>query len=377
LIPFRLHRWIASGRDRSISATEALEESGRSIAQRDPLISAKEQLSDAEVRLLAAQGQLEATERARDAAEAELARLTGALAAATGERDELGARLAETARQDDAARRLGLRPRPSRIFFMHIGKTAGSYVNDMFIRSLGAANCAEHCELFLHDPVLFRRAIADKVFVSGHIYYHDWVRLVGEADRDFLKITFLRDPLEHIISHLRFCEHFSRPELKAAYDNVLNAEVRGVVDMLARVDFASPQAMIQMLETLPPKGVELFDNCQSRYFLAGGDHVARFTDPLGMHLWRPLLAMLAKFDVVGTTGTILPTLRQVGALLGVELQLHEEIVGATASSKRINQSDPAVMRALRQRILLDDALYGAVNENRPAGAARERTESPI
>ena len=30
---------------------------------------------------------------------------------------------------------------------MHIGKTAGSYVNDMFIRSLGAANCAEHCEL--------------------------------------------------------------------------------------------------------------------------------------------------------------------------------------------------------------------------------------
>jgi hypothetical protein len=363
-------------RDRSIN-TEALEEPGGSIAQRDALISAKEQLSDAEVRLLAAQEQLEATKRARDAAEAERARLIGALAAATRERDELGAGLAETARRDDAATRLGLRPRPSRIFFMHIGKTAGSYVNDMFIRSLGTANCAEHCELFLHDPALFRRAIADKVFVSGHIYYHDWVRLVGEADRDFLKITFLRDPLEHIMSHLRFCEHFSRPELKAAYDSMLNAEVRGVVDLLAQVDFASSEAVIQMLETLPPKGVELFDNCQSRYFLAGGEHVARFTDPLGLHLWRPLLAMLAKFDIVGTTEMILPSLRQVGALLGVELRLHEEVVGATASAKRINQSDPAVTRALRQRILLDDALYQAVSENRPAWAADERAESLV
>jgi hypothetical protein len=376
LIPFRLHRWIPSVRDRSIN-TEALEEPGGSIAQRDALISAKEQLSDAEVRLLAAQEQLEATKRARDAAEAERARLIGALAAATRERDELGAGLAETARRDDAATRLGLRPRPSRIFFMHIGKTAGSYVNDMFIRSLGAANCAEHCELFLHDPALFRRAIADKVFVSGHIYYHDWVRLVGEADRDFLKITFLRDPLEHIISHLRFVEHFSRPELKAAYDSMLNAEVRGVVDLLAQVDFACSEAVIQMLDTLPPKGVELFDNCQSRYFLAGGEHVARFTDPLGMHLWRPLLAMLEKFDVVGTTEMILPSLRQIGALLGIELRLHEEVVGATASAKRINQSDPAVMRALRQRILLDDALFRAVSENRPAWAARERAESLV
>jgi hypothetical protein len=372
LIPFRPHRWIPSVRDRSIDATEALEEPGRSIAQRAPLISAKEQLSDAEVRLLAVQEQLEATKRTRDAAEAELARLTGALAAVTRERDELGARLAETARRDDAATRLGLRPRPSRIFFMHIGKTAGSYVNDMFIRSLGAANCAEHCELFLHDPALFRQAIADKVFVSGHIYYHDWVRLVGEADRDFLKITFLRDPLEHIMSHLRFVEHFSRPELKAAYNSMLNAEMRGVVDLLAEVDFASSEAVIQILETLPPKGVELFDNCQSRYFLAGGEHVARFTDPLGMHLWRPLLAMLARFDIVGTTEMILPSLREVGALLGIELRLHEEVVGATASVKRINKSDPSVMRALRQRNLLDDALYQAVSENRPAWAANER-----
>ena len=339
--------------------------------------AAKEQLSEAEARLVIAREQLELTEQARDAAETELARLTGALAAATCERDELRGRLAETARQDDAATRLGLRPRPSRVFFMHIGKTAGSYVNDMFIRSLGPANCAEHCELFLHDPALFRRAIADKVFVSGHIYYHDWVRLVGEADRDFLKITFLRDPLEHIISHLQFVEHFSRPELKAAYDTVLNAEVRGVVDLLAQVDFASSEAMTHMLKTLPPKGVELFDNCQSRYFLAGGEYVARFTDPLGMHLWRPLLAMLAKFDVVGTTEMILPSLRQIGALLGVELRLHEEVVGAAASAKRINKSDPAILRALRQRILLDDALYRAVSEDRPAWAANERAETSL
>lgn len=50
---------------------------------------------------------------------------------------------------------------------------ASGYVNDKFSRSFGAANCAEHCELFLHAPALFRRTIADKVFVSKHIYYHD------------------------------------------------------------------------------------------------------------------------------------------------------------------------------------------------------------
>ena len=66
---------------------------------------------------------------------------------------------------------------------------------------------------------------------------------MGDADRQFLKITFVRDPLEHIISHLRFAEHYSRPELEAAYDGMLSPEVRDVVDRLARVDFACSEAI--------------------------------------------------------------------------------------------------------------------------------------
>jgi hypothetical protein len=75
--------------------------------------------------------------------------------------------------------------------------------------------------------------------------------------------------------------------------------------------------------------------------------------------------MLPKFDFVGTTEMIPPVLRQIGALLGVELHLHERIVGSTASPKRIDRSDRAVVQALRQRTLLDEVLCRAVSENRP------------
>ena len=42
-----------------------------------------------------------------------------------------------------------------KIFFMHIGKTGGSYVNDVFIKSIGPENCLVHCEQIMHDETSF------------------------------------------------------------------------------------------------------------------------------------------------------------------------------------------------------------------------------
>lgn len=127
------------------------------------------------------------------------------------------------------------------------------------------------------------------------------------------------------------------------------AEVHDVVDHLAKVDFACSEAIVQMLETLPSKGggavrqlsVEVFPGRRRAY-------IVRFTDSLEVHLRRPLLEMMTKFDIVGTTKTILPKLRELGALLGVETRLHEEVVYATSSPKQIDRPNPAVTRALRE-----------------------------
>lgn len=180
-IPFRLRGGIPLVR-------RSFHQRYMPLASRDALIAENEQLRLSVAGPVyseqASCAKLRATERPRD---------TGALAVATCEREELTTRIVSEASHNEAAVRFGLRPRPSRIFFMHIGKTAGSYVNDIFVRSLGAEMCAEHCEQFLHDPALFRRTIEGKRFVSGHIYYHDWMRLMADVDQQFRKVTFVRD----------------------------------------------------------------------------------------------------------------------------------------------------------------------------------------
>ena len=80
--------------------------------------------------------------------------------------------------------------------FLHIQKTAGTSIIDL-ARPYYGSNMTSHGECWGHPPEDFH----DTLFVSGHIGY-DYARHLMKCRYSF---TFLRDPIERILSMYYFC----------------------------------------------------------------------------------------------------------------------------------------------------------------------------
>jgi hypothetical protein len=248
-----------------------------------------------------------------------------------------------------------------KIFFMHIGKTGGSYVNDVFIKSIGPENCLVHCEQIMHKESTFRELLAKKTFVSGHVYYKDWVRLAGQLSSEFLKVSVVRSPLNHVKSHLLFTHHLGQPEFRKTVDGLrLDEEVVRALDEVALVDFSNSRNIEQFMGSMSPKSTELFNNCQSRYFLCEANRNSTLT--LKRSHYDQLLSVLPQFDLIGLNENIDFFLGRVQHMSGLKLDIHSEIVNKTVSEADFDLDEEVIRRALKRNTEIDELLYKSVLE---------------
>jgi hypothetical protein len=247
--------------------------------------------------------------------------------------------------------------KPTRIFFMHISKTAGSYVNDVFMKSIGADKCFVHCEEKMQDASIFREMLADKVFVSGHVYYRDWARLSGELNSEFLKITLIRNPIKHLKSYLLYFNSFKAPDLREGF-RLRGPDMNEVLDEISMVDFADPLSIKKFMDSLSPTGTELFNNCQSRFFLC--TKVRDPHMPLNRNHKQLLLSVLSQFDLIGLSENPAFFLTEVERLSGIKLDIHNEIINKTVSSSDIDLDNYIVGDVLKRDTEVEEFLYTTV-----------------
>lgn len=112
---------------------------------------------------------------------------------------------------------------PHKIFFMHIAKTAGSYINHLFENSLGPDKVIVHGEVKIRNRENFCRLVESGVeFFSGHIYYRLWLEFAKDTPDQFKMITVLRDPIEHLASHILWLDHYNLPEKRRDIRDCVN-----------------------------------------------------------------------------------------------------------------------------------------------------------
>lgn len=151
-----------------------------------------------------------------------------------------------------------------RIFFMHIPKAAGTSVNDFLEAVYGKAACAFHLES--HPEVMsgLGHPAYDAVRVaSGHIRLPHIKRVLSDG---WQTITCLRNPVEHLLSHLRWVKYIGHPEseiIRARH----SPEIRELALRLNEIALDNVDAVERFIFEEYSEARQLFDNCQTRYLV--------------------------------------------------------------------------------------------------------------
>lgn len=91
------------------------------------------------------------------------------------------------------------------VLFLHIAKTAGTSIVHYFRQRLPAQSICSHGD-FLQYPagrMQFQDKLLEHQFISGHFGY----RHVAGLLPDCYSFTFLRDPVDRVLSFYNFCQH--------------------------------------------------------------------------------------------------------------------------------------------------------------------------
>ena len=98
----------------------------------------------------------------------------------------------------------------SPVFFMHIAKTAGSYLNAVLTDALGETQVATHVEHRLGGAADLAEMLANgRRVISGHVMNCLWEQITAGSPQTFRKVSIVREPIAHLASHLLWLDHYA------------------------------------------------------------------------------------------------------------------------------------------------------------------------
>lgn len=185
------------------------------------------------------------------------------------------------------------------IFFVHIGKAAGSTMNRYFVDNFPPG--FGHCEAFIHDPAQLRERIGKAAWMSGHVPLPVARRRLAPLGLDVRYFTCVRRPAAQVRSHYNWlAEIFHKG---SAFYEAHPAQIKVISEAVRRtVADPSPAAVARDLR----QHAGLFLNHQSRYFF-GGD-LAPLLEALDAG--TPFAAIpqvqagIAGFEAIGESGAV-------------------------------------------------------------------------
>ncbi|MDD2223447.1 MAG: hypothetical protein PHF42_08425 [Pseudomonas sp.] len=236
--------------------------------------------------------------------------------------------------------------------FVHIAKAAGSSVNKFFMDALGREHCAVHLESNPQWQTEEGRAeiLAKHDYLSGHLVYWDFKSKIDLSQ--FNVFTFLRDPREHVISHLAWIRHIADPGQERRF-HAHPEYIQRLAKKLSQVDFLDRQSVSSFVESLTPVEFALLDNPQTRYLRSGRNRGAVNADDVSN-----AVQTLKSMDAFGLVDRVDSDLAIVAGLRDINfksLSLKENVL---TEKYGMSIHDQDLFDVLRKLICFDVLLYG-------------------
>ena len=223
-----------------------------------------------------------------------------------------------------------------KILFIHIAKTAGTSVVEFFRSKLPPDSVMAHDDFHRYSigGPLPEHVFTKYQFISGHFGYNHLAPFLNRA----YSFTFLRDPVERVLSFYKFC---LRPAMWRRFAVARAARDLGVDGFIT---------------SRLPEVVEMLDN-QQTWQLAG---MYRWIDRKRLaHSNTDILALakrhLNSLSSVGLTETFDTDFQ--GILTDLQISGSPEHILHTPDPLRPEQLAPGTLKVLQERLQLDYRLY--------------------
>ncbi len=254
------------------------------------------------------------------------------------------------------------RPQPGpislnrRVVFLHVAKTAGTSIVHFFRRRLPAGTVCSHGDFlaFPEPRAQFQRKLRQYRFVSGHFGYID----IAELLPDSYSFTFLRDPVDRVLSLYKFCMH---ADMQKQFAVARAARDLGLEGFLAS-DL--------------PEVCEMLDNQQTWQFarMYWREDRRALAHLSGGQLLQMARSHLAQFSHVGLTETFDDDFAKILSDLGIEARVPHTRQFQTADPVTREQLSPLTLQCLRERLTLDYALLDFVRTRRLENGRADRLD---
>ncbi len=227
------------------------------------------------------------------------------------------------------------------VFFLHIPKTAGSSICDMFAFTFDrflrdAQSHPDQCQELLGG---------DETFFAGGHFLFPRARPFIERD-DLFTFTVLRDPFEQVISHLKWVKAYGNPPMVHR-----RAEIHPGLAELAQDLWDMPLNDARSVRDLAvAKAPRVFCNLQTRYLCEGGycDLWQAFSNIQSLTFYFSLPDIVSAMQFVSG---------QVGHLE------EQKTINTAMIDEQVDLEDPAIREVYREMIELDLAFYDTVMES--------------
>jgi len=235
---------------------------------------------------------------------------------------------------------------PRQLVFLHIAKTAGTSIVHFFRKHMPAESICSHGD-FLHlaaDRNQRQLLLSRYPFVSGHFGYDEVVELLPEA----YTFTFLRNPVDRVLSFYQFCMH---EDMQRQFPVARAAKCLGLDGFI---------------HSTAPEVVEALDNLQCwqlarSYWSEDRRAYAAMSEAEVLDLAD---AHLQGFSHVGLTETFDADFKEILRDLGIDRKLPRGRQFVTANPIARDALACATLATLEQRVAADTELLQRIRIRR-------------
>ncbi len=151
-----------------------------------------------------------------------------------------------------------------KIFFLHIPKTGGQFINNLFRKIVPDYQHTEQIQNYLHYK---DKSFLEKKFLSGHIPLKKFQKIAYDLE-DRIIFTIIREPYDHLISHISWIRNLTQNPKQF---NVHPKVVQDLALKLDLINFESEPEVEEFVKQIDGYALAAFNNRQIRYFVDPSD----------------------------------------------------------------------------------------------------------